>query len=76
MDKPTLLEQIAADERALFDKLKEQQAINARAVVVAHSIDALHESLDKARAALRRFENAVDIVRRTAGKRRHQQRRN
>lgn len=76
VDKPTLLEQIADDERALFALLKDRAVHAARGVVLEHSIDALHESIDKKRAALRRIENAADIVsRRTAGNRRQQQRR-
>lgn len=71
IDKPTLLEQIADDERALFALLKDRAVHASRGVVLEHSIDALHESIDKKRAALRRSENAADVVaRRSADARR------
>lgn len=77
MDKPTLLEQIADDERALFAKLKERAAHASLGVQIEHAIDALHESIDKKRAALRRIENAADVVgRRSAGQPGKRERRN
>lgn len=75
MNKPTLLEQIAAHERELFAKLKARAENASQGVVIAHEIDALHESIEKKRATIRRLENAADIVgRRNAGNRRQQQR--
>ena len=77
VDKRTLLEQIADHERELFAKLKERAALASQGVQLEHAIDAIHLSIEKKRATIRRIENAIDTVdRRTAGRAGKPQRRN